>query len=167
MGREPWYDSDNPSRVARGFSWRAALAVVAVVLFVGAISGGIYWFTVATSDVKGAGDQTRIVNDGQNRVNAQEWFHSQLAQIKTADKNLDDAAANLAKASNDKDREFWQTNYTGLKNRCNEMVANYNAETRKVSRGKWLDPDLPYEITDSDPATDCKPSTTPSEGPSR
>lgn len=157
--RVPYYESDNPGTVARGIGWRAGVWIVAAVVFFGALGVGVWWFKVATSDVKGAGDQTRITNDARNRINAQEWFHAQLAQIKSADKNLDEAAANLKAATTDEQKSFWQTNFTGLKNRCNEMVAVYNAETRKVTRAKWLDPALPFEITDSDPATDCKETT--------
>lgn len=157
--RQPWYESENPDRVARSAGWRMGVWIVAAVVFFGLIGIGVWGFKVATSDVKGAGDQTRIINDGRNRVNAQEWFEAQYAQVLTADKNLDEAAANLkAHPVGDANHDFWQTNYTGLKNRCNEMAANYNAETKKVSRGKWLSPDLPYEIDGSDPKTDCKES---------
>lgn len=159
--REPWYESDNPTRIARGLTWRAGVWIVVAVLFVGAIGGGIWWFNVATSGVKGAGDQTRIVNDGRNRVNAQEWFHSQYAQILAADRQLDEAAANLKANTGKDDESFYRTNYTGLKNRCAEMVANYNAEAQKVSRGQWRDQSLPFEVTDSDTKTDCKESPTP------
>lgn len=147
---------------ARSVGWRLLIWIVVAIAVVGVIGGVIWGVKVATSDVKGAGDATRITNDGRNRVNAQEWFHSQYAQIQAADKNLDDAAANLAKASTPDDKAFWQTNYTGLKNRCNEMVANYNAEAQKVSRGKWLDPSLPVAIDGFDTKTDCKETAGPS-----
>lgn len=163
MGKkEPWYESDSPGRVVRGGSWRVALWIVGVVAFVGLLGAGIWAVKVAVSGPKGAGDATRITNDGRNRVNAQEWFHSQYGQIKTADGNLDQAAANLAACPTDcEDHAFHLTNYTGLKNRCVDMVNAYNAEAGKVSRGKWLDPALPQQIGNGDSATDCKESQTP------
>lgn len=156
MPRPHWTESSNPDRVAANVGARIAIWIVVAVVVLGSVGAGIWAFKVATSDVKGAGDQTRATNDGQNRINAQEWFHGQYGQILAADRNLDDAAKNLAASTSEKDREFWRTNYTGLKNRCNEMVAVYNAETQKVTRGKWLDPALPYQIDASDPRTDCR-----------
>lgn len=164
--REEWrHDIREANAVARSTSWRIALWTIAVVLFVGAISGGIWLFKVTTSDVKGAGDATRITNDGRNRVNAQEWFHGQMAQIKTADQNLDQAKADLDVATTADDKAFARTNFTGLTNRCNEMVNNYNAEAGKVTRGKWLDSTLPVSIDGNDPATDCKPTPTQETNP--
>lgn len=153
MPREPWYESDNPSRVARGIGWRAATWIVVGVLFFGAIGVGIWYFKVATSGAKGAGDQTRIVNDGRNRVNAQEWFEGQYNLILGADQKLDQAAADKAASPGD---AFAATNYTGLVNRCIDMRNAYNAEANKVSRGQWRDPRLPYQIDQTDPKTDCK-----------
>lgn len=157
MAREPWYESNNPSRVARGASWRTALWIVAIVAFFGLLGAGIWAVKVATSDVRGAGDATTQINSGTNRINSQEWFHSQHAAILTADRNLDQAAADVAAHPGD---DFYATNLTGLRNRCVEMVNNYNAEAQKVSRAKWLDPNLPVRIDDTDPATDCKPKET-------
>lgn len=68
MKREPWYESTDPGRVVRGGSWRVALWIVGVVVSVGLISAGIWALKVATSDIKGAGDQTRIVNSANNRI---------------------------------------------------------------------------------------------------
>lgn len=151
--REPWYDSDNPSRVVRGATWRTFLWIIGIVAFVGLLSGGIWALRVATAPIKGAGDQEIIINDGRNRINAQEWFEGQYGQIKAADRKLDDAATNLAANPGD---DFWRTNYTGLKNRCIEMVEAYNAEAHKVSREDWRDPRLPSRIDNTDPSTDCK-----------
>jgi hypothetical protein len=130
------------------FAWLAVfLAVIAVI---GAVIWGV---KVATSDVKGAGDATRITNDGRNRINAQEWFAGQYEQIRSTDQRITVAAEALAADPAD---EIAKTNYTGLINRCLEMVGNYNAEAVKVSRGKWRDPALPYAIDTTDPATDCR-----------
>ncbi len=125
------------------------IAVIAVIV------GAVWAFKVLTSPAKGAGDQVRITNDGRNRVNAQEWFVGQYEQIRSTDRRIDQAAAALAKKP---DGDFEKTNYTGLINRCMEMVGAYNAEATKVSRGQWRDPALPVRIDDSDSTTDCKES---------
>lgn len=153
MSKTPWYDSDNPTRVARGFSWRLAVWILAAVLFFGAIGGGIWWFKVATSDVKGAGDAAVQINSGKNRIAAQETFEALYAQIQAYDRNLDQAAKDKADHPGD---SFFATNYSGLVKTCNDAVAQYNADARKVSRAKWLTDDLPFEIDQTDTRFDCK-----------
>jgi hypothetical protein len=153
MPNEPWYESSNPSRVARGGTWRIFLWILACLAFIGLIVGIVYGVKVLTAPVRGAGDQEIIVNDGRNRVNAQEWFENQYNLILATDQKLDQAAADAAAHPND---SFYQTNYTGLKNRCIDMVAAYNAEAQKVSRGDWRSADLPAHINNTDPRTDCK-----------
>jgi hypothetical protein len=124
-----------------------------VLAFIVLIVGIIYGIRVLTAPARGAGDQEIIVNDGRNRVNAQEWFESQYGQILAADAKLDQAAADVAAHPGD---SFYQTNYTGLKNRCVDMVTAYNAEARKVSRGDWRSNDLPAQINATDLKTDCR-----------
>jgi len=154
--RNPYADDISEINAgARSVGWRAAIWTVVIVLFVGAISVGIWWFKVSTSDVKGAGDQTRITNDGRNRVAAQESFEALYAQIKAYDRNLDQAAKDKAEHPGD---SFYATNYSGLVKTCNDAVGQYNADARKVTRAKWLSPDLPYEIDATSPDTDCKES---------
>lgn len=153
MRREPWYESENPTRVARGFSWRAALWVIGIVLFVGALSVGIWYFKVATSDIKGQGDATVKVNSADNRLFAQGNFHDLYNEIKASDKKLDQAAADVAANPGDK---TYATNYTGLKAHCLDVVAQYNAAARKISQAKFRDEDLPAQIDDTNPETDCR-----------
>jgi nitrate reductase NapE component len=148
--RQEWREIDSASRSA---GWRIALWTVLAVLFVGAIGGGIWYFKVATSDVKGTGDATRQINSGQNRIASQEAFEALYAQIQAYDRNLDQAAKDKAEHPGD---SFYTTNYSGLVKQCNDAVGQYNADARKVSRAKWLTDDLPFEIDLNNPATDCK-----------
>lgn len=148
--RDEWREVDSVSRSA---GWRLGVWLIVVVLFTGLIGGGIWYFKVATSDIRGAGDQTRIVNDGRNRIAAQESFEALFQQIQAYDRNLDQAAAD--KAAHPKD-DFFATNYSGLVKQCHDAVGQYNADARKVTRAKWLSPDLPYEIDLNNPLTDCK-----------
>jgi hypothetical protein len=124
----------------------AALAVL------GLLAGVVWGVKVLSSDIKGAGDQVRITNDGRNRTNAQEWFAGQYEQIRSTDRRIGVAWTELQAKPGD---QFATTNYRGLVNRCMEMVGAYNAEATKVSRGRWRDPALPFQIDDTDPATNC------------
>lgn len=155
MAREPWYDSGNPSRVARGAGWRIALWILAGVLFFGAIGGGIWAFRVATADVKGRGDVEIKDKSAPNRIKAQEQFYVMYNGIVAADKNLDVLKATVTAHPNDR---IAQVTYDGAVLGCNSAVASYNAETHKITSRNWLDPELPYEIDGSDQATDCKPT---------
>lgn len=155
MPREPWYDSDNPDRVTWSIAWRGGLWVLGVVAVISVISIGVWAFQVATSDVKGQGDAQRQVNSADNRLFAQGNFQDLYNEIKASDRKLDQAAADVAAHPGD---SFYQTNYTGLKAHCMDAVAQYNAAARKISQAKFRDEDLPAQIDDTNPATDCKES---------
>ncbi len=153
--KTPWHDSDNPGTVMRGATWRGWIWAITAVVMVGLISGGIWAFKVATSDVKGAGDATIQINSGENRIQSQELFEDMYAKILEYDKSLDVAAAAVKRSPSN----YTQTNYDGLLMTCNAAVEQYNAETRKVGSTKWRSPDLPYEIDTTAPETDCKETT--------
>jgi hypothetical protein len=144
MTRERWYESDDPGRVARGASLRIALWVIAVILFCGLIGIATWGFTVATSDVKGRGDATRQVNSGVNRLAQQAYFEQTYADIKAADLNLDLPGNDVEKAG--------RTAY------CRRLVADYNAAARQQIAAKFRAADLPPQIDQTDPATDCRPN---------
>lgn len=127
-----------------------------IAVLVGGIvlSLGIWGLKVAFSPVRGAGDVRIKDNSATNRIRAQELFYTMYNGIVASDKNLDVLAATVKAHPNDR---VAQMSYDGAMLGCNQAVAAYNAETHKVTSKNWLDPDLPYEITGSDPATDCKP----------
>lgn len=144
-----WYESDNPDRIGMSIGLRILL----IVAVIAAIGIGVWVFKVQTSDVKGAGDVQRTKNAAPNRIGAQERFESLYAGIKAADQRIDIMAAALAKAPTD---VVAQTNYTGSQTFCTQLVADYNAEARKITAADWRSPDLPQQIDPSDPSTDCK-----------
>jgi len=152
---DPWYESRDPSRVARGFSWRAALAIIVAIVFFGGIGAAIWAFRTASSDVKGRGDAVQNKNSGINRVGAQERFQTLYNAVLAADQRIDVMAAAAKKTPGDL---VAQTNLTGATNYCIQAVADYNAETHKYSARDFRDPELPYEIDQLDPKTDCKES---------
>lgn len=129
------------------------LAAVALVIL---LVGGIWAIKVATSGPKGAGDQTRQVNSGTNRIGAQEQFESLFNEVKAYDQQLDQAAAD--KKANPGDR-FFATNYSGLVKQCIDARNQYDAAANQVTKAKWRDPNLPYQIDATDPALDCKETT--------
>lgn len=154
MAKDPWYESENPSRVARGASWRAGVWVIGIVAFALVLSGGIWALKVVTSDVKGAGDTTAKVNSADNRIFAQEHFFTLYNQILAYDQQLDQAAADKAEHPGD---SFFATNYSGLVKTCIDARNQYNGDAFKVTQAKWRDPALPFQLdATADPKTDCK-----------
>jgi hypothetical protein len=153
MSREPWYDSDNPSRVIRGGMSRGLLALIAL-LVVGALIGGVVWVIgVATSGISGQGEAIIQKNSANNRIAAQQTFEDLIADIKASTLKLNQAAAD--KKANPGDATY-ATNYTGLVNHCLDTVGLYNADARKYTAAQFRASDLPAQIDMSDPATDCK-----------
>lgn len=153
MAKQPWHESDNPTTVARGFAWRSGVGIVVIVAFFGLLGAGIWALKVAFSDVKGAGDVVRKVNDGDNRIRAQEAFYALYNQVIAYDQQLDQAAADKAEHKGD---TFYATNYSGLVKTCIDARNLYNANTNKVTQAKWLDPDLPFQLDPADSRFDCK-----------
>lgn len=153
MSKEPWYESDNPTRVARGASWRIGVWVVVVIVVVGVIGGVVWGIRVATSDVRGRGDAVAKVNAADNRLFAQGNFHDLYNEVIAADQKLDQAAADVATHPGD---SWWQSNYTGLLNHCIDTRNQYNADANKISQAKFRDEQLPYQLDPDDPRLNCK-----------
>lgn len=140
---------------ARFGASRIMVWTVVGVLFFGALGAGIWYFRVATAPVKGWGDEQIIVNDGRNRVNAQEWFAGKYGFVKGQDAKIPGMQANLEATKGTADEALWRSSLTGLQNLCLQAVAEYNAESEKISRGRWKSPNLPFSLPDGE-ATDCK-----------
>lgn len=156
MARDPWYESDNPARVVRGAGWRTAAAIIAVVLFVGAISVGVWAFNVSTSDIRGRGNALQKVNSADNRLFAQGNFQDLYNEVISYDQRLDQAAADKTAHAGKDDESFYDTNYTGLVNQCIDTRNQYNAAAKKITQAKFRDADLPYQLDPTDPKLDCK-----------
>ena len=151
--KEPWYDSDNPSRVVRGGMSRGLLVFI-VLLIVGGLVGAAVWIIgVATSDINGRGEAIIQKNSANNRIAAQQTFEDLIADIKASDRKLDQAAAD--KKANPSDSTA-ATNYTGLVNHCQDTVGTYNADARHYTAAQFRASDLPAQIDPLDPTTDCK-----------
>ncbi len=144
---------ERPVRTAISATVRTGLVVAAAVAVVLMLGAGIWWFQVATSDVKGRGDAEIVKNEAKNRIRAQEGFLDKFNGIIAADENLNLTAEQLkAQPSSVK----LQTELTGQKMICNDLVARYNADTRKFTQEEFRDAELPHQIDKANPATDCK-----------
>jgi hypothetical protein len=141
---------------ARSAGWRLGIWIVVAVLFFGAIGVGVWYFKVATSDAKGAGDATRQQNSAANRLQAQAKYAQLYEGILTADRNIDtlDAAAKADATQVNK------TNLIGAQNVCSQSVADYNAMAANSLTAQWRPAGLPVRVGD-DPSTDCKPTAVP------
>lgn len=153
MTRQRWYHSDNPVTVVRGATWRGYIWIACAVVFVGALSVGIWAFKVHTSDVRGRGDAVSRKNSGDNRIAQQEAFERLYADIVATDRKIDTAAAALARTP---DSVVAQTTLTGTIQYCISIVGDYNAKARSYTAEQWRSTDLPAQIDSNDPATDCK-----------
>lgn len=121
-----------------------------------ALAIGVWAFRVATSDIKGRGDQTIRINSATNRTGAQERFEDLYQEILAADRRIDVAAAANAAAPT----TVTSTNLAGAVSYCIGVVGDYNAAARKVSQAQFRAFDLPAQIDNLNTATDCKESTT-------
>lgn len=128
----------------------AVALIIAAILIIPAVFG----IRVALSGIFGQGGAVINKNDAVNRVAAQERFESLFAEIKAADQRLDV----LADAVKEDPSYTNKTNLTGGRTYCLSVVADYNAEARKYSARDFRAYDLPAQIDQYDPTTDCKES---------
>lgn len=126
---------------------------VASIVAIFALSIGIWAFRVSTSDVKGQGDATIAKNSAANWTKAQGEFESLYAEIVATDRKVTVAKAAL---DLDSDDQTSRDIYLGTQNVCLSFVADYNAKARTYLSANFRSADLPAQITDVDPTTDCK-----------
>jgi hypothetical protein len=126
------------------------------IAVIAAIGIGTWYFKVATSGVKGAGDATRQVNSGANRLQAQAKYAQLHEGILAADKNI----TTLAQAAAASPTQVNQTNLTGAQNICQQHVAEYNAMAVNALTAQWRPIELPSRLGD-DKASDCQPDPIP------
>jgi len=144
---------DRPVRTASSAVVRLGV-VIGVVMTVGGALGVAHWgFGVFTSDIKGQGDAVKVKNDAKNRIQAQEGFLDKFNAIVTADKNLTVTGERLKKTP---DSTKLQTEFDGQQMICNDLVGRYNAAAKKFTQQEFRDAELPLEIDETDPKTDCK-----------
>lgn len=155
--REHWSESDDFNRVARGLNWTAARWVVFWVVLVAVLAGGGYALKVALAPVKGAADVHVEVNSAANRIAGQELSQASYNNILGYDRNLDQALRDKVEHPGD---DYFAINYSGAVKTCQSAVAQYNADAAKIRTAPWWSPELPYQIDNSNPLTDCQPNIT-------
>ena len=146
------------------------IAVLLAVVIIAPVS--IWGIRVTTSDTRGAGNVEIERNSAENRVRAQAYFEQSYQdiskfdlQIGDAQKAYNDFVTNNPKPSAEdlvaaqiygQQLNSRQVTLTGLQQQCQNTVANYDAEARKTLAAEWRSNELPYQIDDSSPETDCK-----------
>lgn len=151
--RETRREVADASAVGMSAAWRIVLSFLAVLAVAGLVSIGIWYFKVATSDVKGAGDAARQNNSAANRLHAQQKYAELHEGIQATDRNID----TLAEAVKNDPTQVNKTNLIGAQNVCQSSVAEYNAMATNVLTRGWIPAGLPVRVGD-DPGTDCKPT---------
>lgn len=126
---------------------------VAAVAGVAVLSAGGFWLNVALSGPKGVGDAIVEKNSSENWTAAQARFEEMYQDILATDKKIVSAHSALQL---DPENPTLLTNYQGVVSYCVSVVGDYNAEARKFLSGDFRAADLPAEIDDLDPATNCK-----------
>jgi len=128
-----------------------AFVVIVVALFV--LTWGGYALTVAMSGPKGVGDAIKTKNSSANWTAAQAKFEELHQGVKAADQKTELAGERLKLNPTDL---TLQQQHAGIQSGCISIVADYNAESRKFLSEDFKSTDLPYQIDQTNPATDCK-----------
>lgn len=147
-------DVSDANYVARKTVPSAALWIGVFVLVCAVIGVTTWYFKVATSAVKGAGDATVQVNSAANRLQAQDKYNKLYTGIQAADANLDTFADTYRLSPTEKNL----TDLSGATAICRKNVADYNQMATNALTKQWIPVEMP-SMVGSDPATDCKPST--------
>jgi flagellar basal body-associated protein FliL len=134
--------------VAEGYTW-IVVGVILLILLIGGVGTGIWWFGVHTSGIKGAGDQQKQTNDVTNRVHWENEFN-------TLDQNIQSYRAQIRTAQDAVKQhpgdQFYEQNLTGVTQECILAVGEYNADVKKPIAAPWLPTNLP---TSYDRTTTC------------
>jgi hypothetical protein len=141
-------DKEDKQFIRRIIGWS-----ILVVIIMALLSFAGWGATVALSNWRGAGNAIIQKNGADNRIAAQQNFEDLITDIKASDAKLDQAASDAKTHPND---STYATNFTGLTNHCLDSVGIYNADARKYTAAQFRASDLPAQIDQTDPATDCK-----------
>lgn len=137
MGREPWYESDNPDRVVRGAGLRIALWVLAGVALTALGAVLVFAFQTGTAEPRGRGEAYQQKESANNRIFAQQRFEDLSAEIEATKVKIS-AAAPVRRTSPEA-----EVRYQGLVQHCASTVAQYNAAARSYTQQDFRAADLP------------------------
>lgn len=153
-------DLKDVNHVARKGGLSVGAWILVGILFFGGIGVATWYFSVATSGVKGAGDATKQVNSAANRLQAQDKYNKLYTGIQAADRNINTLAETYKLSPN----QYNLTNLTGAQNVCSSSIGEYNQMATNTLTKQWIPVELPTMVG-NDPATDCKPDNAPSPAP--
>jgi hypothetical protein len=126
---------------------------VLAFLIVASLAAGTWAVRVATSEARGKGNAYAQKHSAKNWTEAQARFESLYAEIVATDRKVAVAADYLANHPGDRTAS---DTYLGTRNVCLSFVADYNAAARTYLAADFRAADLPAQIHDADPTTDCK-----------
>ncbi len=132
---------------------KIALTIIGGIIATTLLVWGIWAISVAISGPKGQGDAIKTKNSADNWTAAQARFEKQYQSVIAADQKI---AVHQKALDADPTNPILQTNLTGVTTVCISSVADYNAESRKFLSEDFKSTDLPYQISTTNPATDCK-----------
>lgn len=149
---------DRDISIGRVFLWTAL--VLAGLYAFAAVGWGI---GVAGAGLFGRGEARKQIEGRDNRIQSQEVFHQRLANIRGYDDQIGVQTETLMAAEADQSPEGraevirLRAVVSGLRNQCLQARADYDAETRKISKERFRDADLPATIAEAYPAPeyDC------------
>ena len=152
MAKEPWYEQDDPAKVARSAGWRIGVWIGVIIVVCALVSGVVWGIGVGLSNINGKGNAIKTKNDAKNRIQAQELFVQTYNDIQAQVKNVKIAK----RAYQARNGAFERTNYFGAQQVCQQAVADYDALVRKYTAQDFRPADLPAQIDESDPAFNCQ-----------
>jgi hypothetical protein len=116
---------------AVGKKWTKRLIIIGTIIVICCVCSffaGIWPFSSAIGVVKRVTDPDRIIQN-------YEYFYDQYHAIEAQRRNI----AALPEGSVDR---------VGTQMVLNNMIAEYNAKSREITRNRWKANDLPYQIGD-------------------
>lgn len=148
------YWDEHPARATAlgiGAGWLIviALIVLGVITTLALWAGGVLFAPVA-----GRANAYQQQQSGNNRIFAQQHFEQLYADIQAADRKIGPAEAAVQANPGS---SYYQTNLDGLENICIDDVQQYNQDAHKYLLKDFRTADLPPQIDNSDPSTDCQP----------
>jgi hypothetical protein len=118
---------------------------IALVIFIGALSVGLWAFGVFSSDIQGAGNARKQKNAAVTRIGKQEQFE-QLAADYNGYLVKITVAKDSVKSAVGEDVSLRQTELTGLRQICIDTAQQFNAESRKYTARDWKSAGLPLTL---------------------
>ncbi len=132
---------------------KIALSIIAGIIGLTLLIWGGWAISVAVSGPKSQGDAIKTKNSAENWTAAQARFEKQYQSVIAADRKI---AVHKSALDADPTNPTLQTNLTGVTTVCMSATADYDAESRKFLSEDFKSTDLPYQIDQTNPATDCK-----------